>query len=71
MRWIVLVLFLLSGCCGPSEPERAAHAAVFDAVAPEYLEYVEGDEALTVAQRARRAETVSQWRRLVEVGRDD
>lgn len=66
MRYaICLVVLLLCSSCGLPEAERAAHAAICEAIAPEYESYVGQDPELTEAQRERRLETVRQWRKLV------
>lgn len=63
---VCLVALLLTGC-GLSELERAGHRAVYEAVKPEYVEYIRADEGLTLVQKARREEQIRQWGRLVGV----
>lgn len=55
--YLFLLALLLTGCNVGSEADRAT----FDAIAPEYLSYVNGDQNLTDAQKARRRETVRSW----------
>ena len=62
----VLALFLLPSCVGPDPTFVAASRATHDAVAPEYVHYVDADPALTAEQRARRRETIDRWREAIE-----
>lgn len=72
-RWPLLLLTMaccavVPACAGGPDPlfvgaSRAAH----DAIAPEYLRYVDGDQALTEEQRARRRATVARWHEAIAV----
>lgn len=59
---LLLVLLSLAGCQGVSASYAEADAATYDAVAPEYLGYVDADPALTKDQKVRRHETVDSWK---------
>lgn len=58
MKTLLLVALLLCSCAGPSQAEQDT----YQAVAPEYLQYVERDAALTEAQKQNRRDTVETWR---------
>jgi hypothetical protein len=58
MKTLILVALLLCSCAGPSQAEQDTYSAV----APEYLQYVERDPALTEAQKISRRDTVETWR---------
>jgi len=54
-----------SGCASLASPSAAyvaADRATYDAVAPEYAEYVRNDASLDDDQRARRQRTLETWR---------
>lgn len=59
-----LLLACLSGVCGCATPEAAfvrAERATYQAVAPEYVAYVEADPALSDEEKERRRRTVRTW----------
>lgn len=59
---LALCLLLLPSCAaGPDPTFVAASRATHDAVAPEYLRYVDADPALTTEQRTRRHATIDRW----------
>lgn len=64
-----LVLFS-AGCCATTDIIRedytAADRATYKAIAPKYLEYVEGDSSLDSEERERRARTITTWRLRLE-----
>ena len=55
---VLLPLLLFCGCAGPSQSEQDT----YQAVAPEYLIYVERDPGLTEPQKQNRRDTVETWR---------
>lgn len=57
-RATLVALLLLCSCVGPSQAEQDT----YQAIAPEYLQYVERDPALTEAQKINRRDTVETWR---------
>lgn len=59
MRYL-LPLVLLCGCSLQSM-YVAADRLTFEAVAPEYVDYVNGDPKLTKEQKKRRHRTVRAW----------
>ena len=63
MRKILLLLAMASLCSCGSIPDIyvAADRATFDAVAPDYVAYVNGDESLNDDQRRRRLRTIESW----------
>lgn len=54
---------LLAGSCrGPESPAQyEADAARFDAVGLEWIDYVDADQALDSAAKARRHRTLEEW----------
>lgn len=59
---LALCLLLLPSCmAGPDPTFVAASRATHDAVAPEYLRYVDADQALTTEQRNRRHASIDRW----------
>jgi hypothetical protein len=66
---VALLASLASGCAALSSPTPAyqvADKATFDAVAPEYLDYVTGDSKLSPEQIQRRQRMVETWRMRIE-----
>lgn len=67
---LALVALLGTGGCSAMQSPVAAYVAAdratFEAIAPEYLEYVEDDPSLIDEQRQRRERTVAAWRLRVE-----
>lgn len=57
---LCLLLFFVPAC-SVNKAYVAADRATFDAVAPEYLMYVEADVALDEKQKERRRETIRSW----------
>lgn len=55
---LLFVVLVLCSCTAPSQAEQDT----YQAVAPEYLQYVERDTALTEEQRQSRRDTVETWR---------
>jgi len=58
----LVVAAITGGCVTPAGEYVAADAATYDAVAPEYLEYVDADPKLGPEQKASRRRTVETWR---------
>lgn len=58
MRAIPVALLALCSCAGPSQAEQDT----YQAVAPEYLQYVERDTTLSEEQRQNRRDTVETWK---------
>lgn len=56
-----LPLLLLLSACSVNKTYVVADRATFDAVAKEYLTYVEADVALDDSQKQRRRETIRSW----------
>ncbi len=69
---ILSLLLVCGGCCATGDIIRADYVAgdraTYDAVADEYLTYVEGDEALDDEKKARRKMTITTWRMRLEQG---
>ena len=61
----LLLAFVLAGCT-PGKAYVAADQGIFDAITPEYLQYVEADTALDAGQKARRVRTVQAWKILLD-----
>lgn len=62
--FLLLFIFLMltpSCAAGPDPTFVAASRATHDAVAPEYLRYVDADPALTTEQRNRRHASIDRW----------
>ena len=72
---LISSLLLLSQCPGcaaltlPPADYVSADRATYDAVAPEYLDYVHADPALDEEQRARRTRTIDSWRLRIDAAR--
>ena len=59
----------LSACVSPSHTAYVgADRLTFDAVAPEYLRYVEADPSLDGAAKERRKRTIESWRLRIKKG---
>lgn len=63
---LLLLALLCVSCDGVSKAYVKADELTYDAIAPEYLKYVQADEALSDAQKKRRATTVDTWRTRIE-----
>ncbi len=61
-----LLILVACSCRGPDPILVKAQRATYDAVAPDYLTYVDADPALSTEQRERRRRTVETWRLRVE-----
>ena len=57
----VSALLAGAGCARPGDAFVAGERATFEAVAPEYLQYVAADPVLDEDERARRRRTVATW----------
>lgn len=57
---LVLVLLSVVGCAAPAS-FLAAERATYNAVAPEYLDYVNADPKLDAAQKQSRRDTIQAW----------
>lgn len=66
MKYAWLAGLLLSGCAGVPESYRAADRATYEAIAPEFVDYVESDESLSESQKRHRRLTVETWRLRLE-----
>lgn len=64
-RWGLAALAIVAASCGGCSAvpniDAAAERATYDAVAPEYLEYVEADPGLDEAAKQNRRSTVKTW----------
>lgn len=61
--------FYLTGCTAlqaPQGPYLAADRATFDAITPEYGDYVSHDSSIDVAERDRRLRTIETWQLRLE-----
>jgi len=58
----VVVVATLLGGCSISKEYVASDQATFDAVTPEFLEYVNADARLDAEAKARRKRTVDTWK---------
>ena len=66
---LLLPLSQSTGCSAltlPSADYVAADRATYEAVAPEYAQYVHSDASLDDEQRARRSRTIDTWRLRIE-----
>jgi hypothetical protein len=57
LRLLLILLMFLPGCVSPNKADKLT----YDAIAPEYLGYVEKDASLDEKQKERRRETVRSW----------
>lgn len=64
---LVVALLVLPSCAaGPDPTFVAASRATHDAIAPEYLGYVDADPTLSTEQRTRRHASIDRWREAIE-----
>jgi len=68
--FLPLLLLTLFGC-QPAALHLEADRLTYDAVAPEYLQYVDADPRLDDEQRARRRRTVEAWSARLELAGGD
>jgi len=66
MKLMAVALLLLAGCAGPNPSYIQADRATYEAIAPEYLRYIQDDARLTGAEVQRRIDTVNTWLRRIE-----
>jgi len=66
MKKLAVYLLLCGGCVSPN---TQAELETFNAIAPEYVIYVEGDLELTAEQKQLRYDTVETWRRRIEASK--
>lgn len=57
----LLGMFLLPSCVAPDPTLVTASRDVHDAIAPEYIGYVDADARLDPAAKERRRRTVARW----------
>lgn len=67
---LCLAVLMTGGCCATLDAIRedyvAADRATYEALAPKYLEYVQGDDSLDSDEKKRRERTVTTWRLRLE-----
>jgi len=61
MRYLLILLILAAAGCSPQAMYVASDRLTYEAIAPEYVQYVQGDPYLTPAQKRRRERTVAAW----------
>ena len=61
-RGALALVLLLCGCATVPRAFLEAEDAIYQAIAPEYLRYVEEDPALSRDQKASRSRTLRAWR---------
>ena len=66
MKKLIIALFFCGGCVSPN---TQAELETFNAIAPEYVLYVDGDATITQEQKQLRYDTVETWRRRVEASK--
>lgn len=65
--FVMLVVGLILGCQGTSMSLYiSADRATYEAIAPEYLDYISSDDALDKEQKARRVRLIKTWDRRIE-----
>ena len=62
----LLALLALTSCAGVSESYRLADEAIYDAIAPDYREYVEADESLPRSLKDIKLRTLKRWREMLD-----
>lgn len=67
----LLAALALTGCAQTSSLYLQADRATYDAVAPEYLDYVAADESLSPEDVNTREATITSWRKRVEAHEAD
>lgn len=64
------IVIALAGCAATGDVIQAdyvqADRATYEAIAPEYLKYVQDDQTIGADERARRERTVTTWRLRLE-----
>lgn len=63
---VPVLVFLLSGCQSVPKIYLRADRNTFNAVAPEYKEYIQNDTTLSEAQKELRFNTIETWDRRIE-----
>ncbi len=66
MKKTLLLCALLCASCTPTAVYTKADRATFDAIAPEYRDYVLGDASLDQGARDIRLLNVESWRKRIE-----
>ena len=68
-RPLALCLLLVLGACagGPDPLFVGASRMTYDAIAPEYRNYVNADPALSSEQKQRRRDTLDRWNEAITV----
>lgn len=62
MKYLILcAAFMLAGCGSIAKEYVGADRATFEAIAPEYLEYVKADESLDEDAKKLREANVDSW----------
>jgi len=67
MRTVLLMLLVVAICsCTTSEVYVKADKMTYDAIAPEYVKYVEADKKLDKDAKARRVRLVETWKKRID-----
>jgi starvation-inducible outer membrane lipoprotein len=66
MKTLAILLLLLLSACTSTPHFVAASRATYDAIAPEYLAYIEDDASLAEASKQIRRNTMARWREAIE-----
>lgn len=66
----LLLCALLATSCAPSHPYTVADRQTFDALAPDYTNYVLNDATLSQPQRELKQLTVETWRMRLEAAEE-
>lgn len=69
LAFIILAL-LPMGCAGIPKAYVEADLKTYEAVAPEYLQYVDQDEELSPTQKDLRHGTVQSWQRRIKAAQE-
>lgn len=67
---VILAAMCLVGCRFPKRLQIEADRATYEAIAPEYREYVKTDESLDAEEKARRYRTLDTWEMRIRAAED-
>lgn len=62
----IVGLLALTSCVGVSESYSAANESIYEAIAPEYKEYVEADERLPRSLKDAKLRTLDRWKEMLD-----
>ena len=67
---IIFVLAATCGCANPNASYVKADALTYEAIAPEFLQYVEDDPTLTPLRKKLRKNTIKSWKLRIDKAKE-